>query len=111
MQEMRDFPITFTPLSDEVARMLMTQYGPEANSDTMVTLRCDETLSIVDVARRSNVIVLTVKALGSDLVELAVNPSLVAGARFALVTLSQRQEAPALRIPREQLALWVAELA
>jgi hypothetical protein len=52
-----------------------------------------------------------VKAVATDLVELDVVPSLNATARFGLVTLSKRQEAPALRIVREQLALWVAALA
>jgi DNA-binding transcriptional LysR family regulator len=111
LDDVRRFPIASTPLSDEVARILMTRYGPDANPDSMVTLRCDETLSIVELARRSTAVVLTVKAVATDLVELDVVPSLNATARFGLVTLSKRQEAPALRIVREQLALWVAALA
>jgi hypothetical protein len=38
-------------------------------------------------------------------------PALDAMARFGLVTLSQRQEAPALRILREWLARWVVQNA
>ena len=81
---------------------------PQANPDDLVTLRCDETLSIVEVARRSNAVVLTVLAVAADLVPLNVVPALNATARFGLVTLSRRQEAPALRIVREQLPGWVA---
>lgn len=110
LQDLLHYPIASTPLSNEVARMLMSLYGPEANPDTMVTLRCDETLSIVELARRSHAIVLTVKGVAPDLVPLNVTPSLNATARFGLVTLSQRQEAPAMRIVREQLAVWVAGL-
>ena len=95
-----------TPLSDEVARVLIARYGPVANPDDMVTLHCDETLSIVELARQSDVIVLTVNAVASDLVRLNVSPSLNATGRFGLVTLHQHQEAPALRIVREQLAVW-----
>jgi hypothetical protein len=37
-----------------------------------------------------------------------MSPPLAATARFGLVTLAQRQEAPALRILREQLPRWVS---
>lgn len=107
LDEVMAYPVASTPLSDEVARLLIALYGPQANPDDMVTLRCDETLSIVDVARRSNAIVLTVNALAADLIRLDVSPNLDAKARFGLVTLAQRQEAPALRILREQLPHWI----
>jgi DNA-binding transcriptional LysR family regulator len=104
------YPVASTPLSDEVARILIARYGPQANPDDMVTLRCDETMSIVDLARRSNVIVLTVNAAAVDLVRLDVSPTLDATARFGLVTLAKRQEAPALRILRHELPNWTAAL-
>ncbi|MCU0764384.1 MAG: LysR family transcriptional regulator [Hydrogenophaga sp.] len=104
------YPIASTPLSDEVARILISRYGPQANPDDMVTLRSDETLSLVDVARHSDAIVLTVSAAAPGLVALPMSPPLAATARFGLVTLAQRQEAPALRILREQLPHWVAAL-
>lgn len=102
------YPVASTPLSDEVARILISRYGPQANPDDMVTLRSDETLSLVEVARGSDAIVLTVNAAAPGLVQLPVSPPLAATARFGLVTLAQRQEAPALRILREQLPRWVA---
>lgn len=103
------YPIASTPLSDEVARLLIGRYGPRANPDDMVTLRSDETLSLVEVARRGDAVVLTALAAAEGLVPLAMTPPLEATARFGLVTLAQRQEAPALRILREQLPRWVAE--
>jgi DNA-binding transcriptional LysR family regulator len=103
---MKAYPIASTPLSDEVARMLVADYGPEANPDDMVTLRCDETSSILELARRSDVIVLTVKAVAADLVELNVVPRLNATARFGLVSLTGRHEAPALQPVRTLLAAW-----
>lgn len=111
LAELMAYPIASTPLSDEVARMLMARYGTQANPDDLVTLRCDETMSIVDVARRSNAVVLTVVAVAADLVRLDVTPELNATARFGLVTLSRQQAAPALRIVREQLPNWVATMA
>ena len=106
LEEVMAYPVASTPLSDEVARLLISRYGPQANPDNMVTLRCDETLSIVEVARRSNAVVLTVNAVAADLIRLDVSPSLAAQGRFGLVTLAQREEAPALRILREQLPHW-----
>ncbi len=104
------YPVASTPLSDEVARILIAHYGPQTNPDDMVTLRCDETMSIVDVARRSNAVVLTVNAAAVDLIRLDVSPRLDATARFGLVTLAKRQEAPALRILRHALPNLTAAL-
>jgi DNA-binding transcriptional LysR family regulator len=111
LAELMAYPVASTPLSDEVARMLIKRYGPAANPDDMVTLRCDETLSIVELARQSDAIVLTVNAVAAGLVRLEVSPALDATARFGLITLGQRQEAPALRILREQLPLWISGFA
>ncbi len=43
-----------------------------------------------------------------DLICLDVSSSMNAAAQFGLITLAYRQEAPALRILREQLPRWVA---
>jgi DNA-binding transcriptional LysR family regulator len=103
------FPIASTPLSEEVARILIGRYGPQANPDDMVTLRSDETLSLVEVARRTDAIVLTANLAAPGLVSLPMLPPLVATARFGLVTLARRQEAPALRILREWLSDWIVQ--
>jgi len=108
IDEVLAYPVASTPLSDEVARILISRYGPQANPDDMVTLRSDETLSLVDVARGSDAIVLTTNAAAPGLVQLPLSPPLSATARFGLVTLAQRQLAPGLRILREQLPGWVA---
>jgi DNA-binding transcriptional LysR family regulator len=107
LDELLAYPVASTPLSDEVARVMIGRYGPQANPDDMVTLRCDETQSIVEVARRSLAIVLTAEAAAPGLVPLDMSPPLNATARFGLVTLAQRQEAPALRLLREQLPVWI----
>ena len=104
------YPIASTPLSEEVARILISRYGPQANPDDMVTLRSDETMSLVDVARQGDAIVLTANAAAPGLVSLPMAPPLAATARFGMVTLAQRQEAPAVRILREWLANWIGEI-
>jgi hypothetical protein len=66
-----------------------------------VTLRCDELPSLVDVARRSDAVLLAIRAAAPDLVELKLQPALGATARFGLVTLRRRTEPLALGLVRK----------
>jgi len=98
---LRQFPIASTPLSDEVARTLVERYGPAAHPSECVTLRCEEIPSLVEVVRRSDAILIAVRAAAPDLVELVLTPAINATARFGIVTLTGRAEAPALPIVRK----------
>lgn len=98
---LRRFPIASTPLSDEVARILVEHYGPGAHPDECVTLRCGEIASLVEVVRASDAVLLAIRASAPELVELPVKPSLATKARFGLVTLAGRVEPPSLSILRE----------
>jgi DNA-binding transcriptional LysR family regulator len=98
---LRQFPIASTPLSDEVARALVERYGPQAHPSECVTLRCEEIASLVEVARKSDAILLTIRAAAPDLVELALKPAIGPSARFGMVTLAGRAEAPATPIIRK----------
>ena len=93
---LREYPIASTPLSDEVARILMERFGAQAHPDKLVNLRCEEISSLLDVARTSNAIVLAIRAAAPDLVELPVHPALNAKAKFGLVTIASRTEPPLL---------------
>ena len=96
------YPVASTPLSDEVARALVDQFGPQANPSEMVTLRCDDVASLVQTAAQTDAVFLGVMATArsgladGSLVELALAPALRATARFAYVTLAGRTEAPAM---------------
>ena len=96
------YPVASTPLSDEVARLLVDQYGLQANPAELVTLRCDDVVSLVTTVSQTDAIFLGVIAAAraslnaGKLVELKVKPKLVAKARFAYVTLAGRTEAPAM---------------
>jgi DNA-binding transcriptional LysR family regulator len=93
---LRDYPIASTPLSAEVARILMERYGPQAHPDNLVNLRSEEISSLLDVARKSDAVILTIRASAPDLVELPVSPALNVKARFGLVTIASRSEPPLL---------------
>ncbi len=101
------YPVASTPLSDEVARHMVDQYGLQANPAEMVTLRCDDVASLVDTVAQTDAIFLGVIAAtrqGLDdgsLAELHLKPGLSATARFAYVTLAGRTEAPAMAYFRE----------
>lgn len=95
-----EYPIASTPLSDEVARTLVERYGPQAHPDACVTLRCDELSSLIELSRQTDAVLLAIRAAAPDLVELKLTPALDATARFGLVTLARRTEAPALALVR-----------
>jgi DNA-binding transcriptional LysR family regulator len=96
------YPIASTPLSDEVARMMVDQYGLQANPSEMVKLRCDDVASLVGAVAQTDAIFLGVIAAtrsglaDGSLVELHIKPKLSASARYAYVTLAGRTEAPAM---------------
>lgn len=99
--DVQRYPIASTPLSDQVAAALVEAYGPQAHPAACVTLQCEELHSLVDVARRSDAVLLAIRAAAPEMVELDMRPALKRVARFALVTLARRTEAPSLRILRE----------
>jgi DNA-binding transcriptional LysR family regulator len=98
--QLRTYPVASTPLSDEVARLLVEHYGPDAHPARCVTLRCEEIPSLVELTRHTDTVLIAVRAAGPELAELAMNPRLDATARFAMVTLAGRSEAPALPVVR-----------
>ena len=98
--QLRAYPIASTPLSDEVARVMVERYGPEAHPQRCVTLHCEELPSLVELTRHTDTVLIAIRAAGSDLIELTMKPALNATARFAIVTLAGRSEAPALPIVR-----------
>jgi DNA-binding transcriptional LysR family regulator len=93
---LRLYPIASTPLSDEVARILMERFGPDAHPDRLVNLRSEEISSLLDVVRNTDAVVLTIRASAPDLVELPMQPALNAKARFGLVTVASRTQPPLL---------------
>lgn len=108
---LRQYPVASTPLSDEVARVLVERYGPMAHPDVLCTLRCDELPSLVDVARKSDAVLLAIRAAAPDLLELHVAPELKASARFGLVTLRRRTEPPGLDTLRALMRRLLVDVA
>jgi DNA-binding transcriptional LysR family regulator len=94
LARVKEFPVASTPLSDEVARILVDRYGPDAHPDVLVNLRCEEISSLLDVVRSTDAIMVAVRSLAPDLVVLKMSPELNATAKFGWVTLRSRSESP-----------------
>lgn len=97
---LRRFPMASSPLSDEIGRLLLERYGPQAHLDDCITLRCEDIGTLVQVVASSDAILLAVRAAAPELVELPVDPPLDAQARFGLVTRVGRSEPPLLGVLR-----------
>lgn len=108
LEMVRQYPVASTPLSDEVARVLIDRYGPEAHPEQLITLRCEEISSLLDVARTSDTVVVAVRAVAPDLQELRMHPPLNATARFGWVTLKNRSVPPLCASLQPLLRQWLA---
>ena len=110
------YPVATTPLSDEVARMLVAHYGPGADPARMAALVCEDVGSLLDAAAETDAVFLGVIAAARSgieagrLAELRMAPPLAGGARFAYVRLAGRTEAPVMQVLRrfvvERLRDW-----
>lgn len=109
------YPIASTPLSDEVARILVAHYGAAADPQRMTNLRCEEIASLIDTVTHTDAIYLGIiaaahKGLQSgELVELALHPAFVGAARLALVTLAGRTESSLMAVFRRFVAQQMQE--
>lgn len=102
LRDLLRYPVASTPLSDQVARLLVEQYGAAADPQRMVTLQGEDVGSLIAAVERSQAVYLGILAAAragleaGRLVELKLQPALRSRARFACVTLQGRTEAPAL---------------
>ena len=108
--EILRYPLASTPLSAEVARMLVNLFGPRADPQHAVSLRCDDITSLIEAVKASDAIYLGILAAArtgiaaGQLAELVTAPRLTSGARFAFITLAGRTEAPSMGLFRQFVA-------
>ena len=108
--DMLRYPLASTPLSAEVAHMLVRLFGLRADPQQAVSLRCDSIASLLEAVKASDAIYLGILAAARDgiqageLAELPTEPALTSGARFAFITLAGRTEAPSMGLFRRFVA-------
>jgi DNA-binding transcriptional LysR family regulator len=91
-EEVLEYPVASTPLSDELARILVERYGARAHPERMVRFTTDEVSHLIDLTRKTDTVLLAVRAVAPELQEIQVWPALEASGRFGLVTLAGRSE-------------------
>lgn len=94
--QIKRFAVASSPLSPELGRELVQRYGPDAYLDNLITLRCDEIASLVDVVRKTDAILLAVCAAAPDLTEIDIDPPLTILAKYGLVVLAKRSQTTVL---------------
>jgi DNA-binding transcriptional LysR family regulator len=109
-EEILRYPLASSPLSAEVALMLVNLFGPRADPQQAVSLRCDDITSLIEAVKASDAIYLGILAAArtgieaGQLAELETAPRLTSGARFAFITLAGRTEAPSMGLFRQFVA-------
>jgi DNA-binding transcriptional LysR family regulator len=109
------YPIASTPLSDEVARIMVAHYGPKADPAQMTTLRCEEIASLLDTVEQTDAVYLGILGAARPamaegrLVELAMSPPFRSGARLGLVTMTGRTELPVMQEFRRFVKLHLSD--
>jgi DNA-binding transcriptional LysR family regulator len=105
-EQLLNYPIASSPMSQEVRRMLVAHYGPRADPDLCTTLSSEHVASLIDLTARSDTIFLGIVAAAREqlaegsIVELVLSPRLQASARFGFITLSGRTEVPSMALFR-----------
>ncbi|MCE2781681.1 LysR family transcriptional regulator [Limnohabitans sp.] len=100
------YPIASIELSQEVARLLVDHYGPQANPAQMTTLQCEDIASLLEVVGQTDAIYLGIVGAAREglaqgrLVELPMQIPLKGQARLALITLAGRTELPVMSVFR-----------
>ena len=101
------YPVASSPLSNEVARILVDHFGPQANPAQMTTLQCEEIASLIDVVQQTDAIYLGILGAARQgladgtLVELVTDPPFHGDARLGLITLAGRTELPVMKVFRQ----------
>lgn len=101
-QQLTEFPIVSTPLSDELSRLMVERYGVQANPAEFVSIRCDDMDALVDAAMHSQALYFGIVSAAraeldaGGLVPVRLYPALDIRAQFAFVTLRGRTHFPSV---------------
>jgi DNA-binding transcriptional LysR family regulator len=110
-EDVRAYPLAGIPLSTEVASALVALYGSAAHPDQALSVRGEDIASLVEVAQRSDAVLLSIRAAAPGLLELPLDPPMTVSARLGLVTLARRTPPASLEVLRELAARLMVEPA
>ena len=101
---LRRFPVASTPLSEELARMLVEQLGPEAHPARLVNLNSEDIASLLDLVESTDTVFFGIFACARARIaagrvcEIQVQPHFERVGQYALVTLARRSMSPAVQL-------------
>jgi len=104
---LRRFPVASTPLSEEIAKLLVDDLGPEAHPTRLVTLNSEDINSLLDLVETTDTVFFGIHACARSRIqagkvrEIQVAPHVERFGQYALVTLARRSESPTLKIFRD----------
>ena len=107
LEDLRKFPISSTPLSDEIARILVEDLGPEAHPARLVTLNSEDINSLLDLVETTNTIFFGIYAcarerlLAGKFQEIQLEQQVELFGHYALVTQARRSEPPSVKLFRD----------
>jgi DNA-binding transcriptional LysR family regulator len=107
MAQVLAYPLAGIPLSAEVSRTLLEQYGPGTQAEKITAIECEDIPGLIATVEQTQAIFLGIVAAAREglqagrLCQLKVEPELGIGARFAYVSLSGRTEAPVMQLLRQ----------
>ncbi len=99
---LRQFPVASTPLSDELARMLVEQLGPDAHPARLINLNSEDITSLLDLVESTDAVFFGIFACArariaaGRICEIQVQPHFERFGEYALVTLARRSTSPAV---------------
>lgn len=103
---LRQYPVASTPLSDELARLLVEQLGPDAHPARLVTLDSEDINSLLDLVEATDTVFFGIFACARARIaagrvcEIQVEPHFERFGQYALVTLARRSMSPAVEVFR-----------
>lgn len=103
LAQVLDYPLACIPLSAEVSRTLIEQYGEGMHPERIIAISCEDINALLSAVEQSPVIYLGIIEAAREglrarrLCELPVQPALGIGARYAYVSLVGRAEAPVMQ--------------
>lgn len=103
---LRQFPVASTPLSDELARRLVEQLGPDAHPSRLVTLNSEDIPGLLDLVEATDTLFFGIFAcararIGAGRIcEVQVQPHVERFGEYALVSLARRSTSPAVEVFR-----------
>ncbi|MDD3325700.1 MAG: LysR family transcriptional regulator [Zoogloea sp.] len=98
---LRQFPVASTPLSDELARLLVEQLGPDAHPARLVTVNSEDITSLLDLVESTDTVFFGIFACARARIaagrvcEIHVEPHFERVGEYALVSLARRSTSPA----------------